>query len=208
MTALLLAWAASRARSLLAARCLVAAALELYARGATADDVQLCLSLAGAQRSGTRCGAVILASSMSHHLLLRCLGTTGACGSPIAAKQQVQVVVAACAGLQSGGVWLGEDERDVLTSWAALVFMAAEEVGCPAGSRLQQQAGADGSDSSSQSIASPAAGGPRGGAAGDGSSTSLGMRRFVKQAVAQFAGGTRLADLIELQVACCFTQLA
>ena len=133
---------------------------------------------------------------------------TGARGSPITAKQQVQVVVAACAGLQSGGVWLGEDERDVLTSWAALVFMAAEEVGCPAGSRLQQQAGADDSDSSSQSIASPAAGGPRGGAAGDGSSTSLGMRRFVKQAVAQFAGGTRLADLIELQVACCFTQLA
>lgn len=99
----------------------------------------------------------------------------------------------ACAGLQSGGVWLGEDERDVLTSWAALVFMAAEEVGCPAGSCLQQQAGAD---SGSQGAGS---------AAGDGSPTSLGMRRFVKQAVAQFAGGTRLADLIELQVACCST---
>jgi hypothetical protein len=95
--------------------------------------------------------------------------------------------------LQSGGVWLGEDERDVLTSWAALVFMAAEEVGCPAGSRLQQQAGA---------------GSPRGSAAGDGSSTSLGMRRFVKQAVAQFAGGTRLADLLELQVAPRFTPLS
>jgi hypothetical protein len=54
VTALLLAWAASRARSLLAARCLVAAALELYARGATADDVQLCLSLAGVQERNIR----------------------------------------------------------------------------------------------------------------------------------------------------------
>jgi hypothetical protein len=51
VTALLLAWAACRARSLFAARCLVAAALELYARGATADDVQLSLSLAGEPRA-------------------------------------------------------------------------------------------------------------------------------------------------------------
>ncbi len=47
VTALLLAWAASRGRSLFAARCLVATALELYARGATVDDVQLALSFAG-----------------------------------------------------------------------------------------------------------------------------------------------------------------
>lgn len=47
VTALLLAWAASRGRSLFAARCLVSAALELYARGATVDDVQLALSFAG-----------------------------------------------------------------------------------------------------------------------------------------------------------------
>lgn len=47
MTALQLAWDASRGRSLFAARCLVAAALQLYARGATADDVQLALSFAG-----------------------------------------------------------------------------------------------------------------------------------------------------------------
>jgi hypothetical protein len=40
-------------RCLLATRCLVAAALELYARGATADDVQLCLSLAGVRAMDT-----------------------------------------------------------------------------------------------------------------------------------------------------------
>ncbi len=52
--ALLLAWAASRGRSLFAARCLVATALELHGRAATADDVQLALSLAGGQASGTQ----------------------------------------------------------------------------------------------------------------------------------------------------------
>lgn len=46
--ALHLAWAASRGQSLFAARCLVATALELHARGASSTDVQLALAFAGA----------------------------------------------------------------------------------------------------------------------------------------------------------------
>lgn len=175
MTALQLAWDASRGRSLFAARCLVAAALQLYARGATADDVQLALSFAGLQSSGAR---------------------------------------------------MGEDERDVLISWVALVFMTAEEVGFSAGSRQQPGPGrpaseqpqdvsaADASDaegntssisstgdgSSESSTSSTSVPGKRS-AGSDGSAISLGMRRFVKQAVRQFAGGTRLSDLMELQAA-------
>lgn len=46
--ALHLAWAASRGQSLFAARCLVATALELHVRGATATDVHMSLAFAGA----------------------------------------------------------------------------------------------------------------------------------------------------------------
>jgi hypothetical protein len=45
--ALQLAWAASRGRSLFAAKCLVSTALELHALGATANDVQSYLAVAG-----------------------------------------------------------------------------------------------------------------------------------------------------------------
>lgn len=133
------------------------------------------------------------------------------------------------AGLQSSGARLAEDERNVLTSWAALVFLTAEEVGCPAGDRRGKPSeradaggggrggdrggsaadtGSSGSgrsanvrNSASTSGTGSGAGAEAVGADDGGSSAmSLGMRRFVKQAVAQFAGGTRLTDLIELQV--------
>lgn len=128
-------------------------------------------------------------------------------------------------GLQSSGARMGEDERDVLISWVALVFMTAEEVGYSAGSRQQPGPGRPASsqpqgvsaaaasdaagdtsstsstgDGSSVSSASSASVPGRRSAGGDGSAMSLGMRRFVKQAVRQFAGGTRLSDLMELQV--------
>lgn len=107
----------------------------------------------------------------------------------------------------------------MLTSWIVLVFMTGEEVGCPAGSRPEADAAAgrgaepldDSSsrqDDSGQSRSSGgssssgvgSSGGSSGGRSSGGDATSLGMRRFVKQAVVQFAGGTRLADLMELQV--------
>lgn len=115
----------------------------------------------------------------------------------------------------------------MLTSWAALVFLTAEEVGCPAGIRQEasqhsrpdagrSSGGGDSTPGSSSSYSAAAggstatsgsgsgaeagAGGSGGDGSGDGSATSLGLRRFVKQAAAQYAGGTRLADLMDLQV--------
>ncbi len=74
---------------------------------------------------------------------------------------------------------MGDDERDVVTSWVALVALAAQEVGCSCGCRaaggraLLSTSGGAGNPASEQSFDD----GP-----GSMDASSLGMRRFVKQA--------------------------
>ena len=104
----------------------------------------------------------------------------------------------------------------MLTSWVTLIFLTAEEVGrtsghrClsrqdkPSGQRDSSQCSQDSGNPSAADGATATSAGPRGskegGSIGDTSAMGLGMRRFVKRAIVSFAGGTRLADLMELQV--------
>ena len=96
-----------------------------------------------------------------------------------------------CAGLESSGA-MGDDERDVVTSWMALVALAAQEVGCGCGCRTA--GGRAAASTSSGTAGYPASEQPFDDGPGSMDASSLGMRRFVKQA--RPAQQRELADLM------------